>query len=339
MRHFYFVRHGQTVWDSENKTEMHHCRKHIRAAAAAACALLLFIVSGAEETRAAEYPSFSMTKYGTSEREYSLSGVAKSTDAAAEQYNALINTLRSMAEAGSEAQNTLWDTGIVCGSYQEYKTVENALNHMLLCNAGDIILHFNEGFGRFETSLNMDGGYKVGCSTRDSAPEKYGHIYAGFMPGRDGTEVMRQQDAAEAVINSILQAAPAEPTEKCRYFNDWIANSNTYDWAGYNLGKTEKTSVYSAVCEGSSVCEGYARTFFVLCCRSGINCAYAKCLADAEDPESRHAFNAVNIDGRWKKTDVTWNDTDPGVRYTYFMVDIDDSWQEIINKPYCTEMQ
>ncbi|MDD5833459.1 MAG: transglutaminase domain-containing protein [Clostridiales bacterium] len=296
-------------------------RNIVKTTMAFACAVLLMTGIGGIDARAATY---------------STSGVAKSTDATTEQYNALVNTLRGMAEAGAGAQNVLWDTGIVCGSYEEFKDIENALKHLFLADDRDIIMFFNKGYSHFDTELSDDGGYTVTYSSRYSAPEKYGHIYAGFLPGTDGAEVMRQHDAADAVINSILQAAPEDMYEKCRFFNDWISNNNCYDWEGANSNINMKTTVYNVVCEGSSVCEGYANTFFVLCHRSGIYSAYVRCLSDANDPDSLHAINAVNLDGRWKKIDVTWNDTDPGIRYTYFMIDMNDKWQDNINKPYCT---
>lgn len=63
--------------------------------------------------------------------------------------------------------------------------------------------------------------------------------------------------------------------------------------------------------QGLAVCSGYAEMFRLMCECANIPCSYVR--GTAED--SLHAWNAVQLDGRWYYIDVTWNDIVPGMYY------------------------
>ena len=68
-----------------------------------------------------------------------------------------------------------------------------------------------------------------------------------------------------------------------------------------------------------SVCAGYSRTFQYLCKKAGIKCTYVP--GDTDEP---HAWNLVELNGKYYWVDVTWGDPiyDDGTQtlnYHYFM--------------------
>ncbi|MCR5703998.1 MAG: hypothetical protein K6G85_05195 [Eubacterium sp.] len=71
-----------------------------------------------------------------------------------------------------------------------------------------------------------------------------------------------------------------------------------------------------------TVCNGYAMAFAYLCKKRGINCSYAYGTVIREDKKELHAWNIVELDGKYYWIDATWgDDTDKNVRnYWYFLV-------------------
>ncbi len=92
-----------------------------------------------------------------------------------------------------------------------------------------------------------------------------------------------------------------------------LANDNIDD-----LGYT----AYGALVQDSSgypnlaVCEGYSLAFEHLLHQAGIPCAVVSGIAThdtdeyAYEDQNGHAWNVVNIDGRWFEVDTTWDDYD-----------------------------
>lgn len=264
-------------------------------------------------------------------------GICKTEYVTSEEYEMFINTLRTMADNNENGDYEYKDTGIICESEEEGNAVAKTLEKLFMGDINNVSVIYNTGwdYGTIEQRDENSCTYTSTMYGRNSINK--GHLYVAFLRDADISELLRQHDAAEAVLDSVVAAAPEEYNEKIKFFNDWIANNNSYDWEGYNSGVNEKHSVYNAVCDGSSVCDGYARTFFNLCFKSGINCAYIPCKVTKEDgTEAGHAMNGVFADGIWKEVDTCWNDADPGVRYTYFMIDFNQYWQDAINRQYMT---
>lgn len=269
---------------------------------------------------------------------YSTTGVNKTEYVTKDEYEMFINTLRGMQDAQNSGDYYLRDTGIVRNSIADAYAVKGSLEKLFMGDTNTVVVVVNRGSDYTVMDENLDENGCCHYTSYGSNSDNYGHIYVAFYPGGDGSELMRQHDAAKAVIDAAVAAAPEGTLDKYKYFNDWIANVNSYDHAGYESGINTKYSVYNAVCEGSSVCDGYARTFFNLCFAAGVPTAYVRCTVTKADGTSEgHAVNAVNVDGIWKEIDTCWNDTDYGVRYTYYLSELNDEWQNTINAPYYTE--
>lgn len=76
---------------------------------------------------------------------------------------------------------------------------------------------------------------------------------------------------------------------------------------------------YGVLVNGSAVCEGYAKTFQYLMSQLGINCTTIMGKGKTE----LHMWNAVEINGKWYHTDVSWDDGADYSKYDYFNVTTD----------------
>ncbi|MBQ8797074.1 MAG: hypothetical protein IJZ56_02640 [Oscillospiraceae bacterium] len=80
----------------------------------------------------------------------------------------------------------------------------------------------------------------------------------------------------------------------------------------------ESNGSYDLLVEGSAVCAGYARAYQDLMLRAGIDCRYV--VSEAMD----HAWNLVDIDGKWYHVDLTWDDPSPNIAgfvdHKYFLL-------------------
>ena len=133
--------------------------------------------------------------------------------------------------------------------------------------------------------------------------------------------------AAERLNGVISEFAPEGETiyEKVQYIHDYICKTNTSD-----TGAENQYSIYGALVDGRSVCQGYAQAFKALCDRSGITCICVVGTAQGEN----HMWNYVRMeDGLWYAIDTTWDDRTP-VRYTYFLVGSDTITDSDKNKTF-----
>lgn len=174
------------------------------------------------------------------------------------------------------------------------------------------------------------GGFQVGISF-------------GYLPKDDGTmDVMisaltiainlntaayNSWDEVFSTYHEMLAAVEAFPVrgftryEKLKSIHDGIAKQVIYDpnlgAAGENPTDHEPTSVFLE--PFTTVCEGYAEAFQLLCQREGIPCVTVVGTANG----GGHAWNYVQMeDGVWYAVDLTWDDQDKtgDILYDYFLV-------------------
>ncbi len=134
-------------------------------------------------------------------------------------------------------------------------------------------------------------------------------------------ETAEDIEASKAAFNNsaneILVAAQQYSTdyEKEKYVHDALIAKNVYD-----LNSALNQSAFSAMCSGSTVCAGYARSFQYLLQQLNIPCYYVIGTSEGED----HAWNIVLIDGSFYNVDLTWDDCasedDP-----YYFFNLDDA--------------
>ncbi|MDD6570841.1 MAG: transglutaminase domain-containing protein [Thermoflexaceae bacterium] len=131
----------------------------------------------------------------------------------------------------------------------------------------------------------------------------YGSESSGYYVGirlydefKDGDARKKITDSYSAIIdNWLTQVQAAEkPEAKVKLAHDLVAKNTEYGYSTYDQ------SSYSMVCEGTTVCAGYAAVFQMLLNASGIE--------TAEVTSISHAWNIVKIHGYWYNVDVTWDD-------------------------------
>lgn len=123
--------------------------------------------------------------------------------------------------------------------------------------------------------------------------------------------------------------------EKVRAIFYWIAKNIRYDhpgrrthyWDLIPAGDPLARHVYE---RGSGICSGYAQLLHTMLSYAGITDSivegYAKgdSYAPAADTSANHAWNAVQIDGRWHLLDATWASpatANEPIREMYFMAE------------------
>lgn len=141
------------------------------------------------------------------------------------------------------------------------------------------------------------------------------------------TAAYQSWDEVFSTYHAMLAAIDAFPVrgftryEKLKSIHDNIARQVVYDpnlgGAGENPTDHEPTSVFLE--PFTTVCEGYAEAFQLLCQREGIPCITVVGTANG----GGHAWNYVQMEnGVWYAVDLTWDDQDD-VRYDYFLVGAD----------------
>src|SRR5262249_37909649 len=121
---------------------------------------------------------------------------------------------------------------------------------------------------------------------------------------------------AEKLLSALAKylAKPCKSEqEKARAIYRWITDRIAYDAEGFLSGKHPSSRPDVVLKDRKAVCEGYASLYVDLATRMGLTVekvsGYAKTAArtpGATFAKERHAWNAVQIQGRWGLIDATW---------------------------------
>jgi len=123
--------------------------------------------------------------------------------------------------------------------------------------------------------------------------------------------------SAESSIPSLaayLFKTAKNDKEKVRAIFRWITSRISYDTSALFSGSYGDTSPAGTLKSRSSICMGYAGLFKALCEEAEIECViingYAKGYGyragDRIGDRNNHAWNAVNINVKWRLVDSTW---------------------------------
>ncbi len=99
-----------------------------------------------------------------------------------------------------------------------------------------------------------------------------------------------------------IEKKVAEVVSSCRASTDWQTALNLYDWLTHHMYYDGSYSFYGpdAILRGYGVCDSYSKDYLLLCQEAGIPVERAL--------SSSHAWNTLNIDGKWYQADPTWDD-------------------------------
>lgn len=147
----------------------------------------------------------------------------------------------------------------------------------------------------------------------------------------DDSDIKSYQWQAENAAQDIINQAMTYESdyEKALFVHDYLVQNIDYnhDYAD-KRGANEPPevslgcSMYGALVDGSTVCQGYAQAYQYILKKIGIEAVYVSGYADV----SAHAWTMLKLDGEYYYTDVTWDDptyaenieTNGGVRHDYF---------------------
>ncbi|QPQ33596.1 transglutaminase domain-containing protein [Lysinibacillus sp. JNUCC-52] len=129
-----------------------------------------------------------------------------------------------------------------------------------------------------------------------------------------------QETAVQKKIDGILKTI-IKPTmtqfQKVKAVNDYIVSNTSYG----SKTKASPHSAYALLFEGQAVCQGYALTAYKMLEQAGIETKYVVGYVNGNEA---HAWNMVEVDGKWYHLDTTWNDPLPNrigaSSYDYFLV-------------------
>jgi hypothetical protein len=150
-------------------------------------------------------------------------------------------------------------------------------------------------------------------------------LATALLPGR------AKADDAYSAIDRHALAAPADveqsvsqlasylarpcktDLEKVRAVYRWMTDRVAYDVESFRRGKGGDDQPEGVLTARKAVCEGYASLFADLCSRMGLTAAKVSGFGKGLGYRSRvsfqrtnHAWNAVQLDGKWRLLDATW---------------------------------
>ena len=137
-----------------------------------------------------------------------------------------------------------------------------------------------------------------------------------------------------AEMNGLISTAKSAITSSRKSSSDYDTLEAIHDYLcnliAYNHEAVKSDTKYTsrqtfayqtaysafAKCNGDSVintvCAGYAKSFKILCGEFGIKCAIISGTGVSDSGSENHAWNAVELDGKWYAVDCTWDDqTEP----------------------------
>ncbi len=157
----------------------------------------------------------------------------------------------------------------------------------------------------FAAAFFLSAGTVFGRSTFDHKPFTTIDAYARACPAAANTSL----DA----VATYLKKATFTDIEKARSIYVWLAAHISYDDKSYNSGNYADNSAEGVLRSKKAVCAGFADLYTELGLRMGLRIktviGYAKGFgySEGEDfDDSNHAWNAIQMDGKWRIFDATW---------------------------------
>ena len=199
---------------------------------------------------------------------------------------------------------------------------DNSLSHTGISNEGDYLVQncWSIGYG-----YDYDGDHHEDGSITNIPLNKNGDM----VPILTFDTTYLSTSAEEQSVISTLNTAVADLNlsgseyDKVKAIYDYVRLNVTYDKSALVIpsGETDaqkmerlrKHSTYAAAVNRKSVCQGYASMLYYMMLQANIKCRIVTgtALADGKTTPESHAWNIVEVDGKWYNVDVTW-DSDQG---------------------------
>jgi len=114
-------------------------------------------------------------------------------------------------------------------------------------------------------------------------------------------EIAIERAKAELIAQNIESMTD---TGKALCIHDYLCSTVGYDYANLNNNTIPQSSynIYGVLVKYCAVCQGYAEAYMYLARQFGLNCTIATSNAAC------HAWNVIELDGKWYHMDPTWDD-------------------------------
>lgn len=197
------------------------------------------------------------------------------------------------------------------------------------------VMSFNGGVG-YRDGITEESALKVYITVLNAEPELFWMSGSGVMAmsssmifqfkETDPQKIAEMQKEIDTAAASILKNVKAKKStiNKIKTIYDKIIDINdfTLDGEGYNI------SIYNGLHgtkKGQLQCAGYAKTVQYLCDMAGVE----SMVIIGTTEFGSHAWNIVNVDGKYYNFDCTWGDPINSwdhkyIQYEFFLVP--DSW-------------
>ena len=154
--------------------------------------------------------------------------------------------------------------------------------------------------------LNIETTTRGGVSTYDvyiNSGNEANYLTEEFSSKAEVDQAIAQ---IEQVKNQILQNKTGNTYEDIKMVHDYLVDSINYE---SSLSKQNIYNIYGALVNRECVCEGYARAFKYLLDELDIPCVMIIGTATNSQGETEnHAWNYVQLKGKWYAVDTTWDD-------------------------------
>ena len=138
----------------------------------------------------------------------------------------------------------------------------------------------------------------------------------------DRNIINKKVDFLKSFVQAFSDKIPADMSDvlKEKQIHDYILKTVTYDYKtaedylNNNISNSHAFDIYGAAAYGKVVCEGYSKLFQYLCYTVGINSTQVVGISEGEN----HMWNAVLIEDEWYHIDLTWDDAQDIITYSYF---------------------
>ncbi len=171
----------------------------------------------------------------------------------------------------------------------------------------------------------------------DAAPHSHGEPDAGQRVAQpsDSTEAVQPESTApqpkwplstelHSVVSAMPESAKKSPKtvaayisvrvsdsyERVKAIHDYVVDRIYYDFAGLRDGRYPPHDPHTVNKRKIAVCAGYARLFQAIARHAGYNAEYIVGAVRDENSEidgDSHAWNAIEIEGKWYLVDPTWD--------------------------------
>lgn len=148
--------------------------------------------------------------------------------------------------------------------------------------------------------------------------EYYWNMYMNY----PASLIAEELTTMNAKVAPIVAEAKKKATdyEKALYLHDELCALAHYG----NMSSAYAGDIKGILMEEGGVCQGWARTFLWLCQKAGMPCIYVEGSIDkTPDADTRdwayHAFNYLQIDGKWYLVDCSSDRALGGIGHLYFL--------------------